>query len=91
MGTIKVDTPEAAKLVRDSLELEKNILKLSLGDYEAKLKKFESKNRLSSEKFYKRFAAGELGDDREWFDWLFAYKARNYLREKLDLVEGIRV
>jgi hypothetical protein len=43
---------------------------------------------MKSAEFFKAFTAGKLGDDAEWFDWIFVYEAYNhrkpdYWRERI--------
>ena len=45
--------------------------------------------KMSSEKFIHKFESCDLGDDTEWFDFLFAYRAYEHVRKKLKLVEEI--
>jgi hypothetical protein len=33
------------------------------------MQRFEERYRMSSEDFYRQFAAGELGDDLDYFEW----------------------
>jgi hypothetical protein len=38
------------------------------------LEKFETNYKMSSEQFYKKFEAGELGDDEDFFEWSSLYE-----------------
>ena len=82
---------EAKSLIRTSLNMEENILKLGLGKWETKLKEYENSNGMSTETFVNKFNGGELGDEQKWFDWLFAYKAFNHIKNKLNIMKGINV
>jgi len=44
---------------------------------------------MKSETFFKAFKAGKLGDDEEWFDWLFVYEAYNRIVKQKEVVEGL--
>lgn len=66
---------EAKSLIKSSLNIEQNILSLGLNKWENKLKEFEKEHKLSTEKFVSKFNKGELGDEKKWFEWLFAYKS----------------
>ncbi len=44
---------------------------------------------MSREEFIQKFESGDLGDDAEWFDFLFAYRAYEHVRKKLKVVEEI--
>jgi len=43
---------------------------------------------MKSDHFIKAFNAGKLGDDEEWFDWLFLYEAYNKVTEQEKIIEG---
>lgn len=82
---------ETLSLIKSSLSIEQNILNLGLNKWENKLKEFEKQHKISTEKFMSKFNKGELGDDKPWFEWLFAYKAHNHIKEKLKLMKGIAI
>ena len=90
MATIKLNE-ETKLLIKSSLNIEENILNLGLSKWKNKLKEFEKEHKISTEKFVSKFNKGELGDDKKWFEWMFAYKAYNHVKGKLDLVKGIAI
>ena len=82
---------ETKSLIKSSLNIEENILNLGLNKWKNKLKEFEKEHKISSETFVNKFNEGKLGDDKKWFEWMFAYKAYNHVKEKLNLVKGITI
>jgi hypothetical protein len=52
---------------------------------------FEKRHKMSSEEFIQKFESGDLGDDAEWFDFLFAYRACEHVRKKLKLIEEMPI
>lgn len=80
---------EAKSLIKASLSMEENMLKLGLHKWGTKLKNFEKKHGISSEEFVDKFNKGELGDEKIWFEWMFAYKAYSNIRNKLQLISKI--
>jgi len=82
-------TEETKSLIKSSLNKEENLLNLGLSKWKIKLKEFEKTNKISTEIFVKKFNSGQLGDDKKWFEWIFAYKAYNHIKEKLNLMKGI--
>ena len=82
-------TKAKKSLIKSSLNKEENILNLGLSKWKNKLKEFEKVNKISTETFVKKFNSGQLGDDKRWFEWVFAYKAYNHIKEKLNLMKGI--
>jgi len=77
MTTLKLNK-ETKSLIKSSLNIEENILNLGLDKWQSKLKEFEKEHKISTEKFVNKFNKGELGDDKKWFEWIFAYKAYNH-------------
>ncbi len=90
MTTIKIHE-EAVDIVKAGLAIEENILKMCLDEYKSDLECFERKYKMSSEEFIQKFESGDLGDDAEWFDFLFAYRAYEHVRKKLKLIEEIQI
>lgn len=82
---------EKRSLIKSSLSKEESILNLGLAKWKSKLKEFEKENKISTETFVKRFNSGQLGDDKKWFEWIFAYKAYHHIKEKLNLMKGITI
>lgn len=80
---------ETKSLIKSSLNIEENIL--NLDKWKNRLKEFEKEHKIPTEKFVNKFNKGELGDDKKWFEWIFAYKAYNHVKEKLELVKGITI
>ena len=90
MATIKIQK-EAIPIIKSGLAIEENLLKISLYEYKKDLETFEKKYKMSREEFIQKFDSGDLGDDAEWFDFLFAYRAYEHVRKKLKLLEGILI
>jgi hypothetical protein len=78
-----------ALIVKESLELDRNIMKLSLLEYKKKVKDFEKKHKMTTKTFLQKFNSGKLGDDGEWFDWLFASKACEHAKDRLQRIASI--
>ncbi len=54
---------------KTSLEREYALCSSAITFYKKSLKEFERKYRLTTRMFLKRFEAGEIGDDSDYFDW----------------------
>ena len=80
----------ALPVIKAGLSLEEGVLNLSLNKYQKQLTEFEKKHRFGTEDFLLRFNSGKLGDDSEWFDWLFAYKSVQYVKENLLCLQEIK-
>jgi hypothetical protein len=66
--------------------LERKIQKPSIvqqvEDLEQRLRQFEEKYQMPSERFYQRFQAGELGDSMDFFEWNTYYEMLNAAQMK---------
>ena len=80
---------KAHPLVRESVELHRRVVDAELRLAKERLKAFESKHGLTSEVFEGKFAAGTLGDDREWFDWAAELEVARALEQKLSALRGL--
>ena len=90
MATIRIQK-EAVHIIKSGLAIEENLLKMSLDEYGKDLVIFEKKYKISRKDFIQKFESGELGDDAEWFEFLFAYRAFEHVKKKLKLIEGILI
>ena len=72
----KLLTMEGAKAQRELLDLEEQLCA------------FERQYQLSSDEFYQRFRAGEMGDAADMFEWSAFYQMRASVRERLDMLRG---
>lgn len=57
-----------------------------LRDLERDLAEFEQQYQMSSEVFYKRWRAGELGDAADFMDWNALYQIACQVRERLTVL-----
>jgi hypothetical protein len=55
--------------IRTSLRREYLLCSNAIAFYKRAIKGFEQKYKLSTRAFLKKFEAGEMGDDAEYFDW----------------------
>ena len=58
-----------------------------LKQYETDLKDFESRYRMSSDSFYEKFEAGEMGDSMDFFEWSGLIELHRDLSGKLRILE----
>jgi hypothetical protein len=80
---------EALPLLRAGVALKEKILSTKADNYLRRLKAFEKKHRMKSEQFVKKFKMGKLGDDEEWFDWLFVYEAYQKIVVQHKLIKSL--
>ncbi|GAX62959.1 hypothetical protein SCALIN_C45_0117 [Candidatus Scalindua japonica] len=80
---------EELQILKSGIVLKKKLLSVKERNYLKRLKAFESKHKMKSEAFYDKFNTGKLGDDEEWFDWLFVYEAYNKIIEQKKIIDGL--
>ncbi len=61
--------------------------RLRLERYERDLREFEERYGMESATFYRRFEAGELGDEMDFFEWAGLYELRQDIVEKIQRLE----
>ena len=54
---------------KTSLKREYTLYAGAIAFYKKTIRELEQKHRLSTQVFLKRFEAGQLGDDADYFDW----------------------
>ncbi len=55
--------------IKTSLKREYILCSNAIAFYKKNLKEFEQKYHLSTQTFLKRFEAGQMGDEADYFDW----------------------
>jgi hypothetical protein len=88
---LKSDRPDmAAEIVREALALEESRLQYSLGLVKKRLKFFEAKYGVDSERFIGEWTAEDVeGRDMEYVEWAGEYKLATSLMSRIDLITGI--
>lgn len=82
-------TDEALPILKSGIALKEKLLSVKAENYLKRLKSFEKKHKMKSVEFFAAFNAGKLGDDAEWFDWIFVYEAYNKIIEQKKIIEGL--
>jgi hypothetical protein len=57
-------------------------------EFQERLRTFERQYQMSSETFYRRFQAGEMGDRIEVVEWSIFYDMRESVRTRLEMLEA---
>ena len=86
---LKTDKPdEAAEVLKEVLETETLRLKYSLNLARKRLKRFETKYNVSSDKFINEWSAEDLkGEDLEYVEWAGEYQLFSRLNERLVVLQ----
>jgi hypothetical protein len=80
---------EALPILKSGIALKEKLLTTKAESYLKRLKRFEKRHKMKSEAFVKAFEDGKLGDDAEWFDWLFVYEAYSRIIKQKRIIEGL--
>jgi hypothetical protein len=80
-------SPVIERTVEKMVALERDRARQEAAKIEAKLQMYEQRHEMTSEDFYRRFRAGELGDDIDWVEWSVFYEMRAGVRQRLTLLE----
>lgn len=88
---LRTDNPEkAAAVLKEAIELEKNRIIYGLELTRNRLKRFERKYKISSERFIHEWSAEDLkGGDLEYVEWAGEYKVSLQLNDRLDTLKSI--
>jgi hypothetical protein len=87
---IEPEGPEELKtLVKGALENEIKLITIGLKKSRESIKNYESKFKMDSETFYKRYSSGEVGDGVEYIKWAGEIETLRKLERNLkDLSEA---
>ena len=81
------DQSELDQILGKLLDISLSQHRLRLKRYEQDMREFEQRYDMNSENFYHRFAAGELGDEIEFFEWSGLYELRQDILNKIARLE----
>ena len=57
--------------------------------FDRECRAFEQAHRMSSEEFVRRFEAGELGDDTDFFNWFAVKRGQDIGERKYRILSGV--
>ena len=94
MGTtISLNTEHSARETRtfigEAIEKRIDYIQIRMNKFKNECRQFEERFKMKSEDFIKKFEAGELDDDVQWFDWYAAYRGRELWQKKNEILAGI--
>ena len=82
-------TDEALPILRSGIALKERLLNMKADNYLKRLQEYEKKYKMKNAEFSKAFSAGEIGDDADWFDWIFVYEAYNKITRQIKIIESL--
>lgn len=92
---IKLDKEYNSKDVLDTINsifTEKaSFVEYKVKRYQEDCESFEKKYSLISDDFLKKFEAGQLGDDKHYFDWFAAKRGLDLWSNKLAILRGAKI
>ena len=88
---LKTNAPDkAAEILKEALATEALRIKYSLNLAKKRLKRFETKYKISSANFINDWSAEDLkGEDMEYVEWAGEYQLFSRLNERLEVLESI--
>jgi hypothetical protein len=88
---LKTNAPDkAVDILKEALATEASRIKYSLNLAKKRLKRFETKYNISSDKFINEWSAEDLkGEDMEYVEWAGEYQLFSRLNERLEVLESI--
>lgn len=90
MQQIKI-RDDALPILRAGITLQKKLTNIKTKKYSERLRKLEERHNMRSEMFIKEFEAGNLGDDAEWFDWVFVWEAYKKTVEREKIIDSLSI
>lgn len=87
---IAYDEEELRQIVDKLLDEALNQRRTRLERYDAALHTFEQRYGMSSDQLHRRFEAGELSDDMDFFEWASLYELKQETEEQVKRLEGVR-
>jgi len=82
-------TDEALPILKSGIALKEKLLTVKADSYLSRLQEFEKKHKMKNTEFFKAFTAGKLGDNADWFDWIFVYEAYSKVIEQKRIIERL--
>lgn len=89
LKSIYADPAELDQVLTKLLDLALSQQRARLERYERDLSEMEERHGMDSAEFYRRFSAGELGDDLDWFEWAGLYELKLDLLQRIQQLEGV--
>jgi hypothetical protein len=84
LNEISIDDQEFDQLLGKLLEARLGQQRRHLRQYERDLQEFEMRFDMESPLFYRRFEAGELGDNMDFFEWAGLYELYQEVQSKVE-------
>ncbi len=81
-------SPAVDLAVEKLVALERERAQHETADLDQKLRAFEDRYHLTSDDFYRRFRAGELGDEIDPVEWSIFYEMRAAANQRLRVLES---
>jgi len=75
-----------AKTLNKLVDMEISQSRSDLEATEKDLQEFEKRYQMSTEKFYKRWQAGKLGDEMDYVEWASLAQMAHRIRERLEIL-----
>ena len=77
--------------IKEAMSRESEYAKHKKDLYASRLKEFEQKYGMSSDKFYREFEKGKLGDEEDFFEWYAIKEAYNYWKQTSNVLKNVSI
>ncbi len=94
MTRIHIDSDQkeaVTSLLKNSLAVQRKVLQAGLKRTRARLKAFEKEFGQPSQKFYRAYQAGKMGDEEKIMEWAGEWETYQELTKALELLEEAEV
>lgn len=90
--SIESDQKETViSLVKSSLAMQRKVLQAGLERTKARLKAFEKEFGQSSQKFYRAYQTGKMGDEEKVMEWAGEWETYQELKKALELLKRTKM
>lgn len=88
LRSVAVDEPAVDRMLDKLLHVVHDQYREKLDHYNRLLGDLEARHQLDSAEFQRKFQAGELGDDMDYFEWSGLLEMREQVSRKLQQLEA---
>jgi hypothetical protein len=91
MLTITTEYPqrEVVETLEEAVRNQLALARTRIEQFERECRAFEAQYGITSEEFQRRFEAGDLGDDAQWFDWFAAKRGLDLWTRKFRVLSEV--
>ncbi len=77
--------------IKEAMSRESEYAKYKKDLYASRLKEFEQKYGMSSDKFHRGFGKGNLGDEQDFFEWYAIKEAYDHWKQTSHVLKNVSI